>query len=101
MNQNLIKQAQQLQARLAKAQQELANMTTEVTVGGGAIKIVIDGKQEIRSITIAPEVVSPDDVEMLQDMVVAGVNEAINKSQEMATGHLGKITGGMNIPGLF
>ena len=101
MNQNLIKQAQQLQARLAKAQQELANMTTEVTVGGGAIKIVIDGKQEIRSITIAPEVVSPDDVEMLQDMVMAGGNEAINKSQEMATGHLGKITGGMNIPGLF
>lgn len=101
MNPNILKQAQQLQARLAKAQEELGSMTTEVTVGGGAIKIVIDGKQQIHAITIAPEVVTPEDIEMLQDMVTAAVNEAINKSQEMATNHLGKLTGGMKIPGLF
>jgi DNA-binding YbaB/EbfC family protein len=101
MNQNLIKQAQQLQARLARAQEELASMTTEVSAGGGAIKIVIDGKQQIRSITISPEVAGQNDIEMLQDMVTAGVNEAINKSQEMATEHLGKITGGLKLPGIF
>lgn len=101
MNPNFIKQAQQLQAKLTKAQQELGEMTTEVTVGGGAIKIIIDGKQQIRSITIAPEIVVPEEIEMLQDMILAGVNEAIVKSQEMATSHLGKITGGLNLPNIF
>ncbi len=101
MNPNMLRQAQQLQARLAKAQEELGNMTTEVSIGGGAIKIVIDGKQQVRSITIAPEVVSPNDVEMLQDMITAGVNEAVTASQHMATEYLSKLTGGLNIPGLF
>ena len=101
MNPNMIKQAQQLQARLVKAQEELANMTTEATAGGGAIKVVIDGKQQVRSITISPEVVSSGDIEMLQDMMVAAMNEAVDKSQKMATDHLGKLTGGLNIPGLF
>jgi DNA-binding YbaB/EbfC family protein len=101
MNPNMLRQAQQLQAKLAKAQQELSEMTTEATTGGGAIKVVVDGKQQIRSITIAPEVISDGDVEMLQDMLTAGVNEAIVKSQEMATEHLSKLTGGLNIPGLM
>jgi len=101
MNPNMIKQAQQLQARLVKAQEELGTMTTEVTAGGGAIKIVIDGKQNVRAVTIAPDLVSSGDVEMLQDMIVAAMNEAVAKSQEMAAQHLGKVTGGLNIPGLF
>jgi nucleoid-associated protein EbfC len=99
MNNNMLRQAQQLQAKLIKAQQELAEATTEVTAGGGAMKIVIDGKQQIRSVTISPEVISSGDVEMLQDLIMAGVNEAINKSQEMASERLGKLTGGLNIPG--
>jgi DNA-binding YbaB/EbfC family protein len=100
MNPNILRQAQQLQAKLVKAQKELADVTTEVTTGGGAIKIVIDGKQQIRSVTIAPEVVSSGDIEMLQDLIMTAVNEAINKSQEMASERLGKLTGGLNIPGL-
>jgi nucleoid-associated protein EbfC len=99
MNNNMLRQAQQLQAKLIKAQQELAETTTEVSTGGGAIKIVIDGKQQIRSVTISPEVLSSGDVEMLQDLLMTGVNEAINKSQEMASERLGKLTGGLNIPG--
>jgi len=101
MNPNILRQAQQLQAKLAKAQEELADMTTEATAGGGAIKIVIDGKHIVRSITIDPDVVSSGDIEMLQDMMVAAMNEAVNKSQEMAANHLGKLTGGLNIPGLM
>ena len=101
MNPNMLRQAQQLQAKLAKAQQELSEMTTEVSTGGGAIKVVIDGKQQIRSIIISPEVVTDGDIEMLQDMITAGINEAILKSQEMAADHLGKLTGGLNIPGLM
>ena len=101
MNPNMIKQAQQLQARLVKAQEELGNMVTDVTVGGGAIKITIDGKQLVRAIIISPDLLSSGDIEMLQDMLVAGMNEAVHKSQEMASEHLGKITGGFNIPGLF
>ena len=100
MNNNLLRQAQQLQAKLVKAQQELAETTTEVTTGGGAIKIVIDGKQQIRSVTLSAEVVTAGDIEMLQDLIMTGVNEAINKSQEMASQRLGKLTGGLNIPGL-
>jgi DNA-binding YbaB/EbfC family protein len=100
MNNNILRQAQQLQAKLVKAQQELADLTTEVTTGGGAVKIVIDGKQNIRSVTISPDVVSAGDVEMLQDLVMTAFNEAIAKSQEIASEKLGKLTGGLNIPGL-
>jgi DNA-binding YbaB/EbfC family protein len=101
MDKNILRQAQQLQAKLAKAQQELGDMTTEVSSGGGAIKIVIDGHQNIRSVSISPEVINAEDAELLEDMVMAGVNEAIKKSQEMAAEHLGGLTGGLNIPGLL
>jgi len=101
MNKFVFRQAQELQAKLAKAQQELADMTTEVSSGGGAIKIVIDGQQKIRSVTISPEAINAEDNEMLEDLVMAAVNEAIQKSQEMAASHLGSLTGGLKIPGLF
>jgi DNA-binding YbaB/EbfC family protein len=101
MDKNILRQAQQLQAKLAKAQQELGDMTTEVSTGGGAIKIEIDGHQNIRSVSISPEVINAEDAELLEDMVMAGVNEAIKKSQEMAAEHLGGLTGGLNIPGLL
>jgi nucleoid-associated protein EbfC len=98
MNRNMI---QQLQARLAKAQQDLANLSIEVTSGGGAVKVVVDGQQNIKSIKIASEVVNPEDVEMLEDLVLTAVREAIAKSQEAASKQLGGITGGFKIPGLM
>jgi DNA-binding YbaB/EbfC family protein len=101
MNKFVFRQAQELQAKLAKAQQELADMTTEVSSGGGAIKIVIDGQQKIHSVTISPEAINADDTEMLEDLVMAAVNEAIQKSQEMAASHLSGLTGGLKLPGLF
>jgi len=101
MNKFVLRQAQELQAKLAKAQQELADMTTEVSSGGGAIKIVVDGQQRIRSVSISPEVINAEDAEMLEDLVMAAVNEAIQKSQELAASHLSGITGGLKIPGLF
>lgn len=98
MNRNMI---QQLQARLAKAQQDLANLSMEVTSGGGAVKVVVDGQQNIKSIKISKEVVNPEDVEMLEDLVLTAVREAIAKSQEAASKQLGGITGGIKIPGLM
>ena len=100
MNKFMMQQARKLQERLAKAQQELSEATLEVSSGGGAIKITIDGQQQIRAVKISPEVVTPDDVEMLEDLVMTAVNESITKSQELATKHLGGLTGGLNIPGL-
>lgn len=97
----MMKQVQKMQADMAKMQEELANKTVEATSGGGMVKVVANGKQEIISIEINPEAVDPEDVEMLQDMVVAAVNEALRTSQEMVAGEMKKITGGMNIPGLF
>jgi nucleoid-associated protein EbfC len=96
-----MQQAQQLQARLAKAQEELANLTLEVSSGGGAVKVVIDGQQKVRSIKISKEVVNPEDVEMLEDLVLTAVTEAIAKSQEAAAKQMGGITGGFKIPGLM
>jgi len=96
-----VRQAQDLQAKLLKAQQELAEKTTEVSSGGGAIKIVIDGQQRIHSVTISPDVINSEDIEMLQDLVVAAVNEAIQKSQELAASHLSSLTGGLKIPGML
>jgi DNA-binding YbaB/EbfC family protein len=101
MNKFVFRQAQELQAKLAKAQQELADMTTEVSSGGGAIKIVIDGQQKIRSVTISPEAINAEEAEMLEDLVMAAVNEAIQKSQEMAASHLSGLTGGLKLPGMF
>jgi DNA-binding YbaB/EbfC family protein len=101
MNKFVLRQAQDLQAKLVKAQQELADMTTEVSSGGGAIKIVIDGQQRIRSVSISLEVINAEDAEMLEDLVMTAVNEAIQKSQELAASHLSGLTGGLKIPGLF
>ena len=101
MNKNILRQAQELQAKMAKAQEELGDMTTEVSSGGGAIKIVIDGQQKVRTVSISPEVINPEDAEFLEDLVTAAVNEAIQKSQELAASHLGGLTGGLKIPGLF
>ncbi len=95
-----MQQAQQLQSRLAKAQEELANITVEASSGGGAVKVTMNGQQKILSVKISPEVVDPDDVELLQDLVLTAVSEAITKSQQTAAEHLGGLTGGLKIPGL-
>ncbi len=101
MSQFNLRQIQELQAKLVKAQEELGNTNVEVTAGGGAIKIVINGHQQFQSITISPEVVTPGDVDFLQDLVLAACNEAVQKSQEMAAQNMSKLTGGIKIPGLF
>ncbi|MEK6195754.1 MAG: YbaB/EbfC family nucleoid-associated protein [Deltaproteobacteria bacterium] len=97
----MMKQAQQLQTKMMKMQEELAGRTVEATSGGGMIKVVANGKQQVVSITIEQEVVDPDDVEMLQDLILAAVNDALNRSQEMVSGEMSKLTGGMNIPGMM
>jgi nucleoid-associated protein EbfC len=97
---DMMKQAQKLQARMLKMQEELAQRTVESAVGGGMITVVANGKQQVVSIRIEKEVVNPDDVEMLQDLVLAAVNDALHKSQEMVTSEMGKLTGGLNLPGL-
>ena len=98
---NMMKQAQKLQARMLKLQEELASQTVEATAGGGMIKVTANGRQQIISIAIEKEVVDPDDIEMLQDLILAAVNDALNKSQEMVSQEMGKLTGGMNLPGLM
>jgi DNA-binding YbaB/EbfC family protein len=97
---DMMKQAQKLQARMLKMQEELAERTVESAAGGGMITVVANGKQQIVSIRIEKEVVNPDDVDMLQDLVLAAVNDALRKSQEMVASEMGKLTGGLNIPGL-
>jgi len=98
---NMLRQAQQLQQRMARLQEELGQRTVESSVGGGMVKVVATGKQQIVSVTIEREVVNPDDVEMLQDLIAAAVNEALKKSQEMASEEMAKLTGGLKIPGLL
>ena len=100
MNKNLIRQAQQLQARLEKAQQELETATVEASAGGGVVTVTVSGKLKIESVTIDPQAVDPDDVEMLEELVMAAANEALQKAQDLAQEKMGAITGGMNIPGL-
>ena len=99
---NMLRQAQQMQKKMEQMQEELAARTVEATAGGGMVRCVATGKQEILSLTIDREVVNPDDVEMLQDLVLAAVNEAIKKSQDMVASEMGKIAGGLgiNLPGL-
>ena len=97
----MMKQVQKMQQDMAKMQEELASRTVEATAGGGAVKVVASGKQEIVSITLKPEAVDPEDIEMLQDLLLAAVNEALRQSQEMVSKEMGKLTGGLNIPGLF
>ena len=101
MNQRILKQAQELQAKMAKIQDELAKTMIEATAGGGAVKVTINGQQEIQAIKIAPEVVNPEDVEMLEDLVLAAIKEAYTKSHELANQKMGNITAGLNIPGLM
>jgi len=98
---NLVKQAQKMQAQIAKLQEEMAGKTVEATAGGGMVAVTANGRQEIVSIKIEKEVVDPEDVEMLQDLVLAAVNEALKKSQEMVSAEMQKVTGGFNLPGLF
>jgi nucleoid-associated protein EbfC len=99
----LMKQAQKMQKDMAKVQEDLELKTVEATAGGGAITVVVSGKKELKEINIKPEVVDPDDVEMLQDLILAAVNEAIRKADEMVNSEMGKITGGMGggFPGMF
>lgn len=98
---NMMKQAQQLQAKMMKLQEELSEKTVETSSGGGMIRVVANGKQQVVSIQIEKEVVDPEDVEMLQDLILAAVNDALAKAQEMVSSEMGKLTGGLKIPGLM
>ena len=96
----IMKQAKKMQERMGQLQKELETKTVEAQAGGGMVRVVVNGKFEIVSLKIEKEVVNPEDIEMLQDLIAAAVNEGIRKSQEMASSEMGKITGGLNIPGL-
>lgn len=100
MNKAILRQAQQLQAKLAKAQEELEKATVEGSSGGGAVKVVVNGQQKILSVKISPEAVDPKDVSMLEDLVMTAINEGLEKSKQLAASRLEAITG-VNIPGLF
>ncbi|MEW6624983.1 MAG: YbaB/EbfC family nucleoid-associated protein [Bacillota bacterium] len=97
----MMKQVQKMQQQMQKMQEELEQRTLEATAGGGVVKVVANGKMQIVSVEISPEAIDPEDVEMLQDMILAATNEALQKIQEMMQSEMGKITGGLNIPGLF
>jgi DNA-binding YbaB/EbfC family protein len=96
----MMKQVQKMQADLARIQEELKEKTAEGTAGGGVVKVTVNGRQEILAVEIAPEAVDPDDVEMLQDLIIAAVNDALRKCQDMVSKEMGRVTGGLNIPGL-
>jgi DNA-binding YbaB/EbfC family protein len=96
----MMQQAQKLQAQLLKAQEELATLTVEGSSGGGAVKVVMNGQQQIQSVKISPEVVNKEDVEMLEDLILAAVKEAQAMAQEAAAKKMGGLTGGLKIPGL-
>ncbi|SFP74040.1 YbaB/EbfC family nucleoid-associated protein [Caldicoprobacter faecalis] len=100
MNQ-LMKQAKKIQEQMAKLQEELEQKTVEASAGGGVVTVVANGKKEVVEIKIAPEAVDPDDVEMLQDLILAAVNEALRRAEEMVQEEMSKLTGGLSIPGLF
>lgn len=102
MDRKMMQQLQQMQTKLMKAQEELANTDVEGTAGGGAVRVTMNGHRELRNLVIAAEAVDPDDVESLQDMIVAAFNDASKKAQDLSESKLGGLTGGMpNIPGLF
>lgn len=98
---SMIKQAQKMQEEMTRIQQELEQKTYDVTSGGGMVKVTITGKREIKAIEIKPEIVDPDDIEMLQDTIAAAVNEAIRKVDEDSEKEMSKVTQGLNVPGLF
>ena len=97
----IMKQAQMMQQKMARLQEESAQQTAEATAGGGAVTALVNGKNQILSLAIKKEAVDPEDVEMLQDLIVAAVNEALAKVHAEMAEQMGKITGGLNIPGLF
>jgi len=98
---NMMKQVQQMQKKMVEMQEELNEKELETSAGGGAVTIKINGKKEILAIDIKPEVVDPDDVEMLQDLIMAAVNEAIRSAEEMTSKEMSKVTGNVSLPGLF
>jgi DNA-binding YbaB/EbfC family protein len=98
---DMMRQMQKLQEEMLKTQEALSEETIAVTAGGGAITVVMTGQQRVQSISIAPEVVDADDVEMLEDLITAAVNEALERSQELAAERMGALTGGLSIPGLM
>ena len=98
---NLLKNAQELQEKMAKLQEELGEKTVEASAGGGMVTVVANGKQEIVSIKIDPEVVDPDDVEMLEDLVLAAVNDALSQAKQMVSEEMTQLTGGVKIPGII
>jgi len=100
MNQ-MLKQAQKLQEEMARTQAELQQRTVEATAGGGAVQVVVNGKMELLELRIKPEAVDPEDVEMLEDLVKVAVNEALRKVQDLMSAEMGKLTGGLRMPGLF
>lgn len=101
MNQiKMMRQMQKMQAEMGRIQEELAQQEIEATAGGGMVKVVVTGQMEIRRIEIKPEAVDPEEVELLQDMVTAAVNEALRMSQELAAKRMGALTGGLGLPGL-
>jgi len=97
----MLKQVQQLQAQMLQAQEELAQQIVEASVGGGVVKVVINGQQEVQSVFISPEAVDAAEVEMLQDLIVAAMNEALKKSRELAEQKMAPMTGALNLPGLL
>ena len=101
MNMNMVKQAQKMQQDMLKMQEELESKEYDATAGGGMVKAVVNGKHELLSLSIHPEAVDPEDVEMLQDMVVAAVNEAMRKAEAEAAQNMSNLTGGLNLGGLF
>ena len=98
---NMMKQAQKLQSKMLEMQEELGNRSVTAQVGGGMVEVVANGRQEVLALRIDPEVVNPDDTEMLQDLILAAVNDALNRSREMVSDEMAKLTGGIKIPGLF
>jgi DNA-binding YbaB/EbfC family protein len=98
---NMMKKMQKLQADMAKLQEELKARELEATAGGGAVKVVINGEKQVLSIKLDPSAVDPQDVEMLEDMILAAVNEALKKVDDMMAQEMGKLTGGLKLPGMF
>ena len=99
--QGMMKKVQKMQQDMLKMQEELKNRTVEATAGGGAVTVVVTGRKTVEKVTIAPSAVDPEDVEMLEDMVTTAINEAMRKVDEMTEKEMGKITGGMKLPGMF
>lgn len=99
--QGMLKKVQKMQADMVKLQEELKSRTVETTVGGGAVSVVVSGKKELKAIKIAPSAVDPDDVEMLEDLIISAVNEGMRKVDEMTEKEMAKVTGGMKLPGMF